>query len=408
MAIALSTKGRVAIKQQSAWGTAETSFSATDYLEVEAPFVPPLARESLRPNTLREGYTEPPIEPGSKAPVELTFRFPLHGWSSATPSGNPTVFPDALLFLCAMGSGAANGYSTANLGGGSPADEGTTYTDGTAVTAWIGHAVSYPTAGLRTIAWLDDVVTAASPDTASFLASTPRDVTTGTAYGSYVVYQSQTAQLPLTFDWFGSDANAHIRYFDGLPTSVRLSLAAKQLPMVEVTMRFLSWSNLGTGGAPTPTAYSYPLIPATIGANGSYSSVNSTEVCYATATIEITQELAENECSGSTEGVSSMSVTDRRMTVEMVFLDSDLSTLGIGSASAPGDALGGPLQIDLATVTAGRSASALIPSPVLIEQPTLQDLGGKLATRVLVGARIYTGDTGSTAPADTPARVAWL
>jgi hypothetical protein len=410
MAITLSKRGRVAIKQQSAWGTPETSFAATDYLEVEAPFVPPLARESLRPDTYREGYTEPPIEPGSKSPTELTFRFPLHGWSATTPAADPTVFPDALLFLCALGSGKGDGYSTANLGGGSPADEGTTYTDVTADALWIGHAISYPTAATRTIAWLDDVATGVSPDTASFIVATPRDVLTGTAFGSYVAYQSLSEQLPLTFDWFGSDANAHIRYSDGLPTSVRLVLAAKQLPMVEVSMRFLTWSNLGTGGAPTPTAYGYPLIPATLGVNGSYSSINGTEFCYATCTIELTQELSENECSGSTEGASSMSVSGegRRATVEIIFLDSDLATIGIGSGSAPGDALGGPMQIDLATATGGRSASILIPTPVLIEQPTVQDLGGKLATRVLIGARIYTGDTGSTAPADTPVRIAWL
>lgn len=104
----------------------------------------------------------------------------------------------------------------------------------------------------------------------------------------------------------------------------------------------------------------------------------------------------------------SVSGEGRRATVEIIFLDSDLATIGIGSGSAPGDALGGPMQIDLATATGGRSASILIPTPVLIEQPTVQDLGGKLATRVLIGARIYTGDTGSTAPADTPVRIAWL
>ena len=408
MAITLSKRGRVAIKQQSAWGTPETSFASTDYLEVEAPFVPPLAREALRPDTYREGYTEPPIEPGSKSPTELTFRFPLHGFSSVTPSADPTIFPDALLFLCVLGSGKGDGYSTANLGGGTPADEETTYTNGLADALWTGHAISYPTAGLRTIAWLDDVDTVSTPDGATFIVPTPRDVLTGTAFGSYVAYQSLADQLPLTFDWFGSDANAHIRYSDGLPTSVRLVLAAKVLPMVEASKRFLTWENLGTGGAPTPTAYGYPLIPATLGVNGSYASINGVEFCYATCTIEFTQELVENECSGSAEGVSSMTVTERRATIEIVLLDADLATIGIGSGSAPGNALGGPLQIDLATITPGRSCSILMPAPVVLEQPTVQDLGGKLATRVLIGARIYTGDTGSTAPADTPVRIAWL
>lgn len=408
MSITLSKKGRVAIRQQSAWGTAQTTFTATDYLEVEAPFVPPLARETLRPDTYREGYTEPPIEAGSKSPTELTFRFPMHGHSASTPSADPVIFPDALLFLCAMGSAAGDGYSVDNLGPAAPSPTTTQYTNGLAEVPWQGHAVSYPTAGLRAIAWLTTVDTAASPDLATFIASIPRDSAAGTAFGSYVVYQSLVEQLPLTFNWFGSDTTSVIRYFDGLPTSVRMTFAAKQLVMVEVTMRFLDWANIGSGGGPTPLAYSYPLIPPVVGANGAYSSVNSVEFCYSTCTFEVTQELAENECSGSAQGVSSMTVTDRRVTAEIVFLDADLAAIGIGSASAAGTALGGPLQVNAATITGGRSLSVLIPAPVLLEQPTLQDLGGKLATRVLVGARIYTADTGSTAPADTPARIAWL
>lgn len=408
MAITLSNKGRIAIKQQAVWGTAETSFASTDYLEVEAPFVPPLAREAIRANVYQPGYTEPETLAGSKSPTELTFRMPLHGWSTATPSGNPTVFPDALLFELALGDASGFGYNTANLGAGTPADEQTTYTDGTIAAGLTGYAVSYPTAGLRTIAWIDDVNSAGSPDIASFIAATARDVTSGTAYGSFVAWLSNTAQLPATVDWFGSDANAHIRYSDGLPTSVRLIVSTKTQPMVEVTNRFLTWENLGTGGALTPATYGYPQIPPTLGANGTRLAINGTDLCFATATLEITQELAENECGGATEGAGSMSVIGRRVTLELIFLDEDLATIGVGSTTAPGTALAGPLQLDIATITPGRSASVLIPAPYLLEQPTLQDLGGKLATRVLIGCRDYTGDTGSTAPADTALRIAWL
>jgi hypothetical protein len=114
MAISLSNKGRVAIKQQASWGTAQTSFASTDYLEIEAPFVPTLARETIRLNTFRPGFTEAEIIAGSKAPTELTFRFPMHGWSSsASPTTNPTIFPDALLVKTVLGSASANAYTTA-------------------------------------------------------------------------------------------------------------------------------------------------------------------------------------------------------------------------------------------------------------------------------------------------------
>ena len=239
MAITLSNKGRVAIKQQAAWGTPETSFAATDYLEVEAPFIPVLAREAIKASVYQPGYTESETVAGSKSPTELTFRMPLHGWSTSTPSADPTIHPDALLFKLALGDAAASasGYNTANLGAGSPADEQTTYTNGS-ITAFVpGYAVSYPTAGLRTVAWADDKNDVGDPDVVGFIAATARDVASGTAYGSFVAWLSNTAQLPATFDWYGSDSNAHIRYSDGLPTSVRLIVANKTQPMVEVTMR---------------------------------------------------------------------------------------------------------------------------------------------------------------------------
>jgi hypothetical protein len=43
----------------------------------------------------------------------------------------------------------------------------------------------------------------------------------------------------------------------------------------------------------------------------------------------------------------------------------------------------------------------------MMEQPTLQDLGGKIAVRVLLGCTPYSGDDSSTAPADTPFRIAF-
>jgi hypothetical protein len=407
MGITLSKRGRVAIKQQGAWGTAETSFAATDFMEVEAPFIVNLEREALQFDSFRPTNADRPTTPGSKTPTEQTFRFMLHGHSTATPSANPTVFPDALLVECALGSGGAQGYNTANLGAGTPADLETTYTDGQGSANWQGYAVSYPTAAARAIAWVKTVTTSGDPDVVDFIDNVRANVTTGTAYGSFVAWLSNEDQLPLTFDYLGSDANSHFRLFDGLPTSINLVFASKQLIAVDVTVRFLDWTNLGTGGAPAGYTYGYPLIPPVLGANGAWSAINGTEFCYATATLSITQELAEVECSGSAQGTSQLKWTDRKVTLELVYTDTDLATLGIGAASAPGDSVG-VVQLDLGSNTPGRSLSVLMPNAELAEQPKMQDLGGKVATRVLLRPLFYDGDTGSTAPADTPLRVAWL
>lgn len=407
MAISLSNKGRVAIKQQAAWGTAQTSFATTDYLEIEAPFVPTLAREALRLNTFRPGFTEPEIVAGSKAPTELTFRFPLHGWSSGGPAGDPTAHPDSLIFKTVLGSSGSDGYTTA-IASGSTANT-INITDGQADTAWEGYALLVPKSGGYQFAWAKNVNTTVNPDTIETLnemGASPSSA--GTIYGSLTSSLTTAAQLPLTFDYIGSDANTYIRFFDGLPTSVRIVIAAKQLPMCEVTMRFLNWSNLATGGAPVDAAYGYPLIPATIGANGAFFKIEDTEFCAATANITITQELSEVECTGSSQGVSQLVATNRSVTAEIIYTQSNLTELGLNAlGDEPGDKSDGCLTLDLATNTPGRAFGILIARPVLMEQPTIQDLGGKIATRVMIGCAPYTGDDSSTAPADTPFRVAF-
>jgi len=407
MAISLSNKGRVAIKQQAAWGTAQTSFATTDYLEIEAPFVPTLAREALRLNTFRPGFTEPEIVAGSKAPTELTFRFPLHGYSNGAPGADPTAHPDSLIFKTVLGSSGSDGYTTA-MTSGSTANT-INITNGQADPAWEGYAMLIPKSGGYQFGWAKNVDTTVNPDTIETLnemGATPSS--SGTIYGSLTSSLTTAAQLPLTFDYIGSDANTYIRFFDGLPTSVRIVIAAKQLPMCEVTMRFLNWSNLATGGAPVDAAYGYPLIPATIGANGAFFKIEDTEFCAATANITITQELSEVECTGSSQGVSQMVATNRSVTAEIVYTQTSLVSIGLSAlGDEPGAKSDGCLTLDLATNTVGRAFGILIARPVLMEQPTIQDLGGKIATRVMIGCAPYTGDDSSTAPADTPFRVAF-
>ncbi len=410
MAISLSNKGRVAIKQQAAWGTAQTSFATTDYLEIEAPFVPAFAREAIRMNTFRPGFTEAEIVAGSKAPTELTFRFPMHGVWKTDPSANPTAHPDSLIFKTCLGGSGSQGYTTA-LASGSTSSV-VNITNGSASTNWQGYGLLVPHSSGNMFGWAKTVDTTASPDAVTMIGPmqyTPSS--SGTIYGSVTAYLCNDAQLPLTFDYVGSDANTAFRFYDGLPTSVRIVIAAKQVPVVEVTMRFLNWENLGTGGAPADYVYGFPMLPATLGANGSWFHHDTEDFCAATANITITQELSEVECTGSSQGVSELVATNRNITIEIVRTVTDLSALSFpdvtgdspGSIASPG---GGGLNMTLST-TPGKAVSIMVPEVVILEQPTTQDLGGKIAVRHLLGCRPYSGDTGSTAPADTPFRIAF-
>lgn len=406
MTYTISKLGTLALKTQSAWGTAESSFASTDLLECAAPFIPPLAREPLRTDTFRAGFTEPTTVPGSKAPTEITLpAFPLHGWSAATPSGSPTSFPDLVLLGRALGSVVSgSAYTTALTSG---AGVGVfNYTNGSGVAGWEGYAQLVPISGGRAIGWIADIDVSGDPDTGTLIESiAAAHSSTGTAYGSIGAYLSSVYDLSaLTLQWLGSTSTDQIRYFDCGVSRVRIVAERKRQPMMEATLRALDWTAVGSGGAPTPAAYGYPQMPAFIGTNGVRAYLDGTALTTVhSVVIEITQDLVEVPGGSSSQGVSQWVASNRRVTVELKIAPTSTAA----TTGAPGDAVGGALQVDFNT-TPGRSASMLLARPVLLEQPTLEDVGGVMVERRLYGALDYTGDDGSTAPADTPFRFFFL
>lgn len=397
MGVTKTTKGRLAIKEQaSSWGTAETSFSATDYLEVQGPIVPPMPRETLSVDTYRPGNTAPPRVPGSKAGGTISFTIPLHGVSSTVPGANPTIHPDATIIKAALGGGGADGYSTTVTGG-----TAATPTDSSIPTAHAGYCSLYPLAAGYSAGW-NSVVTATTAST--LLVELSAAPVAGTALGSYVLWLSNTDSVPLTIDWLGSDATAHIRYIDCLPSKITITFAAKQQPSMEVEFTFLSWTSVGSGGAPADYAYQYPRIPAFIGANGARAVMDTIEMCPKTVVIEITQTLEQVECGSATEGADSLAWTDRMMRVSITTTPNDLSVTPWTHAA--GDTTD-PLQIDGCTQP-GRGVSVLVAAPQVAEQPTPVGNGNLLGLTTIYECTVWAGDTGTTAPADTPARIAFF
>lgn len=405
MAVVTTTKGRLAIKEQgSGWGTSETSFSATDYLEVQGPIVPPMPRETLSVDVYRPGNTAAPRLPGSKAGGTISFTIPLHGWSSSTPSGDPTIHPDATILKAALGGGATDAYTTAIAAGSTTSL--INVTNGSADTAWAGFAQLGVGATTNSIWWAKLVDTAASPDTVTPLVTTlAEEPAAGTAYGSYVLWLSTAASTPLTIDWCGDDSTAHVRYFDALPSKVTITLTAKQTPTMEVEFTFLNWTNVGSGGAPSDYAYSYPRIPAFIGANGARALFSGgSSICPRTVTIEIMQPLEEVPCASSSQGASSLRHTDRAVKVTIVRTPSDWSAAPVTDAAG---STPNALQVD-ACNTPGRALSVCMPAPQLMEQPSPTGNGNLLGLTTVYEPLVYSGDTGSTAPADTAFRIAFL
>lgn len=397
MGVTKTTKGRLAVKEQaSSWGTAETSFSATDYLEVQGPIVPPMPRETLSVDTYRPGNTAPPRVPGSKAGGTISFTIPLHGISASAPVANPSIHPDATIIKAALGGGGSDGYSTTVTGG-----TAATPTDSSIPAAHAGFCSLYPLASGYSAGW-NSVVTAST--SSALLVELSAAPVAGTALGSYTLWLSNTDSTPLTIDWLGSDATAHIRYIDCLPSKITITLAAKQQPTMEVEFTFLSWTNVGSGGAPADYAYAYPRIPAFIGANGARAVTDTIDLCPKTVVIEITQTLEQVECGSAGQGVDSLAWTDRMMRISVTNTPTDLSASPWTDVA--GSEPAGAIQIDACTQP-GRGMSAIIPAPQVAEQPTSVGNGNLLGLTTIYEGAVWAGDTGSTAPADTSARIAF-
>lgn len=408
MAVALTTKGRLAVKEQaSSWGTPETSFTSVDFIEVNGPVVPPMPRETVSVDTYRPGNTAATVVAGSKSGGTISFTMWLHGHSATTPSTDPTVHPDATIIKNVLGSGGADGYAaTPNGVTTSSTTSLVNIVNGQADAAWSGFAQLAAGASTNVIWWAKTIDTGVSPDTIVPLVTTLAEApAAGTAYGSYVAWLSTAALVPLTIDWCGTDSTAHIRYSDCGVSKATVTMVNKQAIMMEVEFTFVTWTNVGSGGAPVDYAYAYPRIPPFIGANGARALFSGgTSICPQQVIIEMTQTLEEVPCASSTQGVSQLTWTDRAAKVSITSAVSDYSaTPWTDTAGATPAAL----QIDGCNQV-GRALSIAMPAPQLEEQPAPVAIGNLLGITRVYTPLYYSGDTGSTAPADTGLRVGWL
>lgn len=404
----LTNRGRIAVKEQgSGWGTAETSFSATDYMEIEAPFVPPMAQETLTVDTYRPDFAPTIKQGGSQTPTPLSVKMPLHGWSTATPSGDPTIHPDATILKALMGGFATDGYTTAVTTGSTTSL--VNITNGSADTAWAGYAQLAAGATKNVIWWAKTIDTGVSPDTIVPLVTTLAEApAAGTAYGSYVLWLAGagTQPTPLTLDWLGTVSTSHFRYWDGLPTKARIVLNVKQQPMVEsLEFMFMRRTNVGSGGAPSGYSYGYPQMPACIGTNGFRALFSGgSAICPGSVVIDIEQTLEEDPCGSADHGVATLVATNRTAVVTLVTTPSDMSAAPW--TYTPGSTPNA-LQVD-ANTTPGRAFSLAVASPQVTEIPVPTPTGNLLGLSYKIEGLTYTGDTGSTAPADTYFRLAFL
>jgi len=408
MAYHPSNLGRVSLAKQAAWGTKQTTFGAAAYAECEIT-TPSLTREALMTEAYRGGYHQHRVAAGSREGATASVKLPLHGWSATTPGADPTSSDqhvDSLILEYALGgtdytTGVAgktvDSYSAPDLTlSGSP----------TSVAADAVLASSAADDSTLIVGWVKSVSGAVTTLTSNAPSS---PIAGRPVYGSISHFLSNgQPSVPLSMEFLGADASSRIIMFDGLVTSAKITLDAKQQPVLEAELQFADWEFVGSGGDPGLYTYSLPQLPASTGATGALVRSSGTSVDVASMSIEIACEYSAVLNHSSSEGVSQYVVTSRDVTINMEVL---ASTIGDGEIKAPGDTYS-YLQADLGTGTPGAAFSLLVPVGQVDVQSTLGDSEGIVSITHTIKPGYYdadggTGD-GNSSAIDTPVRLAFM
>lgn len=409
MAFSQSNIGRVRLGKQSAWNTATASPAFSDIHIVEAEvFLPELSTEVLQTEAMRGNYAARRTVDGGKGNIPVSLRMPLHGWSAATPTGDPTAsnqHVDALILEYALGASsyvAMVGSSTHSSAGTATA---TTFAATEAPSE--GKAVLVPISATPTysIGWAKDV----SGDACTWISDLSSAAHASTTCKGALLQHMSTASptTGLMMHYQGQDTNTDITLSNGMVTNCKIIMSPNAQPMLEADLVFGAWA-LGTSGAPGLYEYTLPQLPVAVGNNGARLMVNNAlNASVFTVEFEISTEYQPVLGHSAAEGISQYIVTNRDATLTIT----EPTTHAYNDMNVAGGTAVGAIQVDLCT-TPGRSFSMLLPSAVLENTRTLGDNSGVVGTTSVYKAGYYDSDGSDsavgTAPADTIVRTAFL
>ncbi len=403
-----SNIGKVYVKEQAgSWGTAETSFSATDLMSAK-PFLPKFVQEALQSQVFRGGWHAVPIQAGSRQGADFTIEHTLQGWSTGGPSGDPTEHPDALLHRSVMGGGASYGYRSNMLHSSGQTTTLAKYTNGQATSAGSGMGVLYNlVGGSREIAWHKTFADGAQDDFALWqtMAAAP-DYNGGTniVYGGRTCWQSLTQPTPFTCQVYlgQSDGAAAVQYRDCVVVSARLEGVVGKLPKVVYGVKAGYWSVTGSWTVAQYTD-NYPEMPPLYGASGSRVLYASSPTLFPAFSIELTADVQPADNFAATDGFKKYIVTNREMKVEIKHLVETYASY----FPTPGTELATGLQIDLNT-TPGRGCSYFLPTPQVASVVDDEDASGIVTRKTTYMARPTALETAGANAANSHGRVVFV
>jgi len=402
--------GRLAVIE-STWGATSGTFTAVEAaIDCEPPALT-LTEETLTIDGIRSSFEEPTHLSGSKMNSTMSFKCFLNGWYNGTPGAtdDPTasmgtsrsIHPIGLLFKHALGGHAVSDHAQDLTGGSASA---ITHGGGDTITPGHAYMVSTVTSGQNGIIWVKEDTGPGTITPAVNLSSAPDSSVSTNMYSSHVLYLSSgQVSVPLAFQYQGSDADSLVECYDCSVTSLKLSLSPLGPPELDVEIAIGSWSAPGGGSAPAAYTNQFPTLNASLGTNGARLMLNGSVQQSVTMECEISCEYANALSHASDQGLAQRVCTSRTTTTSLTIPATALHT----DLAGPGDTKG-ILQLDLNANTPGNAMSLLVPNTVVRESSPIGDSEGLISVAYTLGANVYTADSGSTAPADTPFRVAFL
>ena len=373
-------------------------------LTVEAEvFQPNTARSVFTRESFKGGFYELAPISGDQHGQEFSVRFPINGWSSSVPTTSPAITnsPAFGIFASILGGVVAldpgtNAPGTVSSGADTddiPYSAGT-YKVGSAIATTNGAKYGLSFIGGNAGSNLDLLV-------ASDI--TPSD--SSSIYGSVTCFDQPTGTTSFSLLWRGYTANSQLLLNSCIPTSVSVVFDPRSALMMEVTFTCNQVSQEPASGVLADFDYSLPIISPPSGANNARlvfqnntSGTAFTELDCEAFTINLTQELAPAISTGATTGVRDMIVQNRTQEVTFSTLMGDKNPFDQTPDGKPFVDISNPSNVGALQLAVGHAPgkmmSVLVPKPIMMSVPTLEDLNGVLAQGFTLRPGDFT-DSGS-------------
>lgn len=432
----------VGIARQSAYETENTTDASFSYGVLEAG-IPEAARQAfdLMVSAARSGTYYPPASGAKTGKVSIkTSNFGLvrsYDPTTQEPGVTSGVLPvHILLAALAMGSASDSITSDAEFLQGFglhrcnfTASKGATYGSGdvavvtstTVLDVGAGNGADYQPGQLfacgdtaadtaPSVSWIKTI----STDTLTFADAMANLAIAGDDVWPTVVAAITDQQaVPFTMRILGDNAADKVALIGCQVDKITFTIKAQEIVQIEYDISFGGMSFYGTGGGLQSITVQGQMPPALIGGEGGRVTMGVGGSAMAAVTIgEITVEIENSPIPimsiGAANGIAERYVAERKTTVTALYPRSSGDVVGTETYWKSAFRAGTPISLaGYAGKAPGKGFAMFFANLHQFEEPKDVDVGGVKYEELKLRPGQYTDDTGSTAPADTPARLGW-